>query len=410
LALLVSTLPGSTSAKVPDDLRSLIRLLIKQSSTEAYSTCRYKRRKSIQQAPASLLHCLMGRRPSRTPVLELVMLFLGQGFDDLDARDVNGNTPLLYALYYMRQSELVAVAFALIEAGADILAVNNHDEGALHLLFRRLSACNNYEMSIENYEALIRLINRLLEQCELTSSNIVGYTPLDAALSPTAWPLLCTALAETGNDVRDEILAIDDRSNIIQLDADLQEGFSQLWARREPSNTESPKIANCEAATEQLCFLCDHRSETTKRGAPFDEFRSMLVDELGSSIHMVACNHFIVGGECLNVREEDSSCILDYHPDKMTPQAAGKRSWNRHMAYLLWRDGGLRSPVKFQEWAVGGGYRRTRGEREFRACWPLFLGVSWAFRSLFLAFSFLVFGSWALLVRALLVVVLEVLD
>ena len=58
------------------------------------------------------------------------------------------------------------------------------------------------------------------------------------------------------------------------------------------------------------------------------------------------------------MREEDSSCILDYHPDKMTPQAAGKRSWNRHIAYLLWRDGGLRSPVEFQEWTVGGGYRR----------------------------------------------------
>lgn len=356
MALLVSKLPGSTSAEVPKDLLSLIRLLIKQSSTEAYSTCQYKRRKSIQQAPASLLHCLMGRRPSRTSIFTLVKLFLNQGFD-LDARDVNGNTPLLYALYYMPQSELVAVAFALIEAGADILAVNNYDEGALHLLFRRLSACNNYEMSSENYEALVRLIKRLLEQCEPTSRNIVGYTPLDAALSPTAWPLLCTALEDTGNDVRDEILAIDDRRKIIQLDADLQKGFSELLARRKPLNSESPKIANYEASTEQLCVLCDHRSDTTKRGAPFDEFHSMLVDELGSSIHMVACNHSIAGGKCLEVRDEDSSCILDYHPDKMTPEAAGKRSLNRHMAYLLWRDRGLRSPVEFQEWAVGGGYR-----------------------------------------------------
>jgi hypothetical protein len=51
-------------------------------------------------------------------------------------------------------------------------------------------------------------------------------------------------------------------------------------------------------------------------------------------------------------------------------------------------------------------FYRTRGEREFRACWLLFLGVSWPFRSSFLAFSFLVFGSWALLVRALLVLVI----
>ena len=57
---------------------------------------------------------------------------------------------------------------------------------------------------------------------------------------------------------------------------------------------------------------------------------------------------------------------------------------------------------------VGYYYKVLTGrvvEREFRACWPLFLGVSWAFRSSFLAFSFLVFGSWALLVRALLVLV-----
>ena len=47
----------------------------------------------------------------------------------------------------------------------------------------------------------------------------------------------------------------------------------------------------------------------------------------------------------------------------------------------------------------------TRGEHEFRACWPLILGVSWTFRSSSLAFSFLVFGSWALLVRALLALV-----
>jgi hypothetical protein len=54
----------------------------------------------------------------------------------------------------------------------------------------------------------------------------------------------------------------------------------------------------------------------------------------------------------------------------------------------------------------------TRGEREFRVCWPLFLGVSWAFlilvperylKHFIPGFSFLVFGSWALLVRALLV-------
>ena len=347
----MSKFPKSTSAKIPEDLLSLIRLLTKLSCTEVYGTHQYKRRNAIQRASASLLHCLMIVQPSRSPVFELVKYFLCHGAD-LEARDVNGNTPLLYALYYMPQSELVAVAFALIQAGADIRAVNNHQEGCLHLLLRRLSACNNYEMGNENCRAFIGLICRLLEKCELTSSNIVGYTPLDAALSPTAWPLLCAALTENGTDVRDEILAIDDRSNIVQLEVDLQAGFAQLMARRSFLSIKDPWSSIY--AIEKHCFLCDHHSETKGRAAPFDEFSSMIVDELGSSIHMVGCNHFIVGDECLCVRDEDSSWILDYHPNKMNAQALGKRSWNRHMAYLLWRDGGLRSPVEFQQWAKKG--------------------------------------------------------
>jgi hypothetical protein len=54
----------------------------------------------------------------------------------------------------------------------------------------------------------------------------------------------------------------------------------------------------------------------------------------------------------------------------------------------------------------------TKGEREFRACWAVvfgrFLGVLILVPGRYLkrfvpGFSFLVFGSWALLVRALLV-------
>jgi hypothetical protein len=347
----VSKVPKSNSAKIPDDLLSLIRLLTERSCTEVYGTHQYKRRSAIQQASASLLHCLMIAQPSRSPVFELVKYFLCHGAD-LEARDVNGNTPLLYALYYMPQSELVAVAFALIQAGADIRAVNNHEEGCLHLLLRRLSACNNYEMGNENCRAFIGLICRLLEKCELTSSNIVGYTPLDAALSPTAWPLLCAALTENGTDIRDEILAIDDRSNIVQLEVDLQAEFAQLMAARSFLSVKDPWSSIY--ATEKHCFLCDRHSDTKNRAAPFDEFFSMIVDELGSSIHMVGCNHLIVGGECLFVREEDSSWILDYHPKKMNAEALRKRSLNRHMAYLLWRDEGLRSPVEFQQWAKEG--------------------------------------------------------
>ena len=123
-------------------------------------------------------------------------------------------------------------------------------------------------------------------------------------------------------------------------------------ARRSFSNIKGPWSSIY--VTEKHCFLCDHHSETNGRAEPFDEFFSMIADELESSIHIVGCNHFIAGGECLCVREEDSPWILDYHPNKMGGRKLRERSWNRHMAYLLWRDGGLRSPIEFQQWAIKG--------------------------------------------------------
>lgn len=128
-------------------------------------------------------------------VLELVKLIIVESSFDLEARDINSNTPLLYALYYTPQIQLIEIVNTLINVGADVLAINKYGEGCLHLLLRRLSACNNYKMSSETASSLVDVLVKLLEQgCDPTLGNVVGYTPLDAALSPTAWTLLCSAL------------------------------------------------------------------------------------------------------------------------------------------------------------------------------------------------------------------------
>jgi hypothetical protein len=75
----------------------------------------------------------------------------------------------------------------LIKRNADIKAVNKYGEGSLHLMLRRLSACNNYNMSIESAEAMIEILVALLEKgCDPTLCNLVAFTPVDAAFSPTA--------------------------------------------------------------------------------------------------------------------------------------------------------------------------------------------------------------------------------
>jgi hypothetical protein len=339
--------------KVAEDVLSLIRLLIKRRRTEVYGTCQYKRYRDTEHAPASLLHCTLARQNSSIPILELLKLILEEEFD-LEARDVNGNTPLLYALYYTPHFELVEVVTTLIKAGAKVSAVNKYDEGSLHLLLRRLSACNTYNMSSEVESSLIKILVMLLGYCDPTLSNVVGYTPLDAAFSPTAWPLLCSALERAGENIRNVILALDRRSNIEQSDAEIEERFAHVvacstWTTSRPSESKFTRTRY----TKEPCYLCGRRTEWRERKMPFDEFKSRVVDEIGFGIHMMLANHNHVG-ECLKVQETDSCHCLDYHPAEMSPEDAMERSWRRHVAYMLWREGKLSSPSESQRWAVGG--------------------------------------------------------
>jgi len=53
---------------------------------------------------------------------------------DLETRDVNGNTLLLYASYYTPQIQLIKIVSTPIRAEADARVVNKYGEGCLHFL------------------------------------------------------------------------------------------------------------------------------------------------------------------------------------------------------------------------------------------------------------------------------------
>lgn len=80
-----------------------------------------------------------------------------------------------------------------------------------------------------------------------------------------------------------------------------------------------------ERSTKKPCYLCGRRTDRRKRKAPFDEFDSQVVDEIGFGIHMVLYDH-TDPGECLNVQAEDSCHFLDYQPNKMSADDARERS------------------------------------------------------------------------------------
>ena len=116
-----------------DKAMSIIRLLVKKNGTKAHCAYRYQQRQGIKIAPASLSHSVLARRNSKTPILKLLNLIL-EHHPDLEDRYGNGNTPLLYAMFYAPQPALFDIVKALVEEGAKVDAVNNYNEGCLPFL------------------------------------------------------------------------------------------------------------------------------------------------------------------------------------------------------------------------------------------------------------------------------------
>lgn len=353
LAILVGNLPRNAQdvGKLDGTALSLIRSFMRKcQAEEVYGTYEYKTSRATKYAHAALLHCVLSRRNANIPIYEIVKLILDNGFDT-EEQDINENTALLNAVYYSSQSEVTEITRSMLMKGANIHVRNIHKEGCLHLLLRRLSACNNREMSKTRADAFIDLLASLLQQgCDPTQENREGYTPFDAALSPTVWPIFCAALKKVDMDIRTHIRRIDRSNGIVQTDFIMVErSLSAIDIISTASRAHKTRQPKPENAVERPCYLCGRETVFEEdRTIPFDEFTSVIVDEIGVGIHMKLCkavNGMHVNGDnCLWVHREGSCHLLDYYPGRMSSERKKARSWRMHVALDLWHEGCLWNP------------------------------------------------------------------
>ncbi|KAM7210565.1 hypothetical protein V8F06_014051, partial [Rhypophila decipiens] len=349
------------------------------TTVEPTATLPYKSRDGVHFSPAGLVQCATPRRSdSGNWVSQLRSLLQrfgshfgatgntregpylpgrnAQNWDtsgtytiDLEFVERNGNTALLYTLFYHPVLIVSHTAGYLIDVGANVAARNKFGEGGLHLLCRRLSACNIPNLSDDVKTAVVGLMCRLVQGgCDPLEGSQFGFTPADAAMTPVAWPLFCEALKEAERDVKSELKLLDlmlRERNVDEFVSSKQVGDAQIL-KRYPAEVQG------SGGAMKSCYLCGGGPDEFKRQRPFDEFYSDVVTELGHGVHMIKYYHYDDLEECLHVHKEDCCFPLDYHPVPVPqPRPVGskvigmnkeklrERSWRRHVAACLWERG-----------------------------------------------------------------------
>lgn len=220
-----------------------------------------------------------------------------------------------------------------MDAGADIRATNKHGENGLHLICRRLSACSRPNLLASEKADIVDILARLMKGgLDPVAGNNFGWTPINAAMSPVAWPLLCEAMRQVGRNMREELRRLDFAASISISEVEIEEKLSETTLGEVPLSTKETSHSLHESV--EICYLCGQSSRKLFRQAPFDEFYSKIVSELDQGIDLMLYHH-PKEGECLLVLEEDSCFTLDYFPAKMSMERLRERSWRRHVAVIL---------------------------------------------------------------------------
>ncbi|KAK1751127.1 hypothetical protein QBC47DRAFT_84623 [Echria macrotheca] len=355
VSLMVSKLPRDADS-IPEKDRALIRRLLSECRSEVSSTRQYRKKGAAHLAPASVLHCLFSRDNAHVRVSKLLGDIIRDGFD-IESTDLHGNTPLLLAVYYCPPPELFQVVDILIEHGAKVRATNNFGEDALHFMVRRLSNCNNFAMGPSMADEYVKLLCRLMEKgCDPTRGNMYGFTAVDAAMSPTAWPLFCRALKDSDMDPEWVIRRACDAKVPPPTDEEMDEMYTRAQSKRASLvgyQLQTRPPGSDAYLTNKPCCLCGAYLDMGERSEPFDEFHSVVEDEFGFGIHMTWYMHCKGGHECLHIYMEDSCHSLDYRVDLMPEVELKRRSLRRRVALLLWERGQLSTPAEAQEWVTG---------------------------------------------------------
>jgi len=306
-------------------------------------------------AVASLAHTALEEYlMNGIPVFEPMQLLLNHNCD-LEARNFHGNTVLLAAVSLVSSDELVPVATALVNAGANPLAISPRGWSVLHGLLWRLSACNQYDMTGDEAEGVSKLLELLLQRgCNPIQPDADGCSPSDLALSPVCWSLWCGALERAGFSVASIVREDSILKCGTHLEIDIQSRFLQIKDVA-PQPTPLPRDNdqsgnNDENDVTQKCYRCHRTTDWEPRCPPFDVFGSYLMRLPGRpSIHRFSPDHND-GQPCLDALGT-GPCEHVNHQDGPVREHSLGLSWRKQLAYELWRDGMLASPLQAYQWA-----------------------------------------------------------
>lgn len=282
-----------------------------------------------------------------------LLLMLQSGYD-IAEQDHYGNTPLLVALSDVPQRDVISVAQFFLNAGADPLAANSIGFGSLLSLLRRLSSCNDYTMDSIQVKAFVDLLIRFLGAGCDPSGSPNGWMPSDAALSPTCWVIWCNALEGAGYSIGSVLREDDIRDGVAQSDHDIDEKFLKAskciaGSLSQPSINRNPDLS---------CEMCYQNTHWKPRKAPFDVLGSYFMNfgNEFAATHWGRANHHggswcedaQVGGKCSHKEHKESEGTADIW-------SAEELSWRKHIAYRLWREGILSTPLEAEIWATDFG-------------------------------------------------------
>ena len=249
-----------------EELLKILRLLIRYCDIDVCRVITYSQRDgAFTEALNGVLHnSLSVSAILAGHLFEKIQMLLQHGCE-LEEQDAQGSTPLLHALYFVPDPELVSITNLLLKAGANPFAVNHLGQGCLHHLLDRLSACTKYDTRVTEARAITDLLITLLKKgCSPHLQTNGGYTPSDYALSPTGWALWCNALRETGFNIATVLEQDDIDAGVSYSDSDeIGRLYNAALARKKQRLAEEPESITAEIR----CYRC---TQGFKSWPPFD--------------------------------------------------------------------------------------------------------------------------------------------